>query len=67
MFKEGKKFRVEHYQAERIAGMVDQSNWEANTQLYGYLKRKGVIAALERNNIKSGDIYILAGKEWIWE
>ena len=67
VFKEGKKFRVEHYQAERIAGMVDQSNWEANTQLYGYLKRKGVIAALERNNIKSGDIYILAGKEWIWE
>ena len=63
----GDKFIVEADNASRIAAMVDPSNWEAKAQLYGYLKRRGIIAALRKAGINSGDVFILGKKEWDWD
>jgi len=63
----GDKYIVEADNASRIAAMVDPSNWEAKAQLYGYLKRRGIIAALRKAGINSGDVFILGKKEWDWD
>ncbi len=61
------KYIVEADKASRIAAMVDPHNWEAKAQLYGYLRRTGIIAALRKAGINSGDVFILGKKEWDWE
>lgn len=53
--------------ATRFAGMVDLNNWGARVQFYEQLQRLGVIAALERAGIQTGDIYIVGKHEMEWE
>lgn len=52
--------------ASRIAAMIDESNWEARTQFYRYLKHLGVVKALEEVGIKSGDTVYIGELEWEW-
>ena len=47
--------------------MVDLNNWGARVQFYEQLQRLGVIAALERAGIQTGDIYIVGKHELEWE
>ena len=66
VFKEGKKFRVEHYQAERIAGMVDLSNWDVKIQFHRHLNQTGVIKELEKQGIEEGDVIRIGEFEFRW-
>ena len=60
-------FVVEMPSAARMAAMVDTNNWPAMTQFYGHLERIGVIKALERAGIASGDKVRIGKVEWEWE
>ena len=60
-------FGVEMPSAARMAAMVDQNSWPAMTQFYGHLDRLGVIRALERAGIASGDTVRIGKVEWEWE
>ncbi len=53
--------------ATRFAGMVDLNNWGARVQFYEQLQRLGVIAALERAGIQTGDTYVVGKHELEWE
>lgn len=61
------KYQVVLRSAERFAAMVDVNNWSARVQLYEQLRRQGVISALERAGIRSGDTYIVGKRELEWE
>ena len=50
-----------------VAAMVDQGNWAARVQLYAQLRRMGVVAALQRAQIRSGDVFRLGRQDWEWE
>ena len=65
--KVGDDFVVVEGSATRVAGMVDEGNWEARLQLYDYLRRLGVIAALEKAGIRSGQVFKMGKIEWEWE
>ena len=60
-------FVVNMPSAARIAAMVDQNNWEAMTQFYAYLRKKGVVQALYDAGIASGDTVKIENMEWDWE
>ena len=61
------RYEVIHRSATRFAGMVDLNNWGARVQFYDQLQRQGVIAALERAGIRSGDTYVVGKHELEWE
>ena len=65
--KEGDTYVVSLRAAERLAAMVDGSNWEARVQLYEQLRRLGVIAALEKAGIGPGQAFRIGKLEWEWE
>ena len=60
-------FIVNMPSAARIAAMVDQNNWEAMTQFYAYLRKKGIVQALYDAGIKPGDTVKIENMEWDWE
>ena len=61
------KYDVILRSATRFAGMVDLNNWGARVQFYEQLQRLGVIAALERAGIQTGDTYVVGKHELEWE
>ncbi len=63
----GKRFIVKSRAANRLAAMVDENNWDARIQLYEQLRRLGVIAALEKAGIRSGQVFQVGGLDWKWE
>ncbi len=63
----GRAYVVQAGRAGRVAAMVDPSNWEAKSQLYGYLERVGVVDALVKAGMGPGGRFTLGGKEWNWE
>ena len=60
-------FIVEWQPAERMAGMVNPDDWSARMQFYDRLRRAGVIEALEKAGVNSGDVVRIGGMEWRWE
>jgi len=54
-------------QAERFAPTVNFSNWRARLQFHAELERLGVIVALEKAGINSGDMVRIANKELEWD
>ena len=65
--KKGDRYVVFHRPAARLAAMVDQRNWAARVQLYAQLRRMGVLAALQKTQIKSGDVFRIGRQDWEWE
>ena len=63
----GGVFEVSAPQAERIVPMVDVGNWRARLQLHAELGRLGVLGALEKRGVRTGDTVRIAGKELRWE
>ena len=53
--------------AERIAAMVDGTDWESRMQFYRHLKRVGVAKALEKAGVKPGDRVRVGRLEFEWE
>ena len=53
--------------ASRIAGMLDESNWTAWMQFMRHLGRTGVLKALEKAGIRSGDRARVGKIEWEWQ
>lgn len=51
----------------RVAAMVESSNWNAMLQFHSYLRRLGVIRALEQAGIGPGDTVRIGKLEWEWE
>jgi Obg family GTPase CgtA-like protein len=47
--------------------MVDRRNWNAMIQLRRYLKRVGVVKALEDAGVGPGDPVRIGKLEWEWE
>ena len=43
------------------------NNWNAKMQFYDYLRRRGVVKALEQMGISSGDTVRFGATEWEWE
>ncbi len=60
-------FVVNMPSAARIAAMVDRSNWNAMIQFRRYLKRVGVVKALEDAGVGPGDAVRFGKVEWEWE
>lgn len=58
---------VSYRPAERLAALVDGDNWDARIQLYEQMRRMGVVAALEKAGIESGDEFRVGKLEWEWE
>ena len=65
--KDGDKFIVTSRKACRIASMIDERDWNARIQFYGYLRRIGIVKALEEAGISSGDTVRIGKLEWEWE
>ena len=65
--RRGRKFVVESVAATRIAAMVDPGNWNAVLQLYDYLRRTRVLAALEKAGIRSGQAFRVGPIELEWQ
>ena len=53
--------------AERIAAVIDATDWNARVQFYGYLKRIGVVKALEEAGVEPGTTVRIGKVEWEWE
>ena len=53
--------------AARIAALLDDSDWNARIQFYGYLQRAGIVQALEEAGVGPGDTVRFGDKEWEWE
>ncbi len=60
-------FVVDWPSAERMAVMVDPSDWTANIQFYSRLMRSGVVKALEDAGIATGDTVRIGQVEWQWD
>lgn len=60
-------FVVDMPTATRIAAMVDPTNWSAMIQFRRYLKRTGVLTALENAGVCPGDPVRVGKVEWEWE
>ena len=58
---------VSYRPAERLAALVNSDNWDARIQLYEQMRRMGVVAALEKAGIESGDAFRVGKLEWEWE
>ena len=52
--------------AARVAGMVDAGDWNAMTQFHAYLRRVGVVRALEDAGAGPGDTVIVGRLEMEW-
>ena len=52
--------------AARVAGMVDAGDWNAMTQFYAYLRRVGVVKALEDAGAAPGDTVVVGRLEMEW-
>ena len=52
---------------ERIAARIQDQGWEAKMQFYRYLRRLGVVKALESAGAVEGDTVRLGEWEWEWE
>ena len=65
--KDGTNFIVNSRRACRIASMIDEKDWNARIQLYGYLRRIGIVKALEEAGISTGDTVRIGKLEWEWE
>ncbi len=63
----GGVFVVEMPSAARVAALVDQASLEARLQLHAYLRRVGVLQALEDAGVSSGDTVRLGRTEWEWQ
>ena len=63
----GGVFEVSSPRAERIMPMVDVKNWRARLQLHAELGRLGVLEALEKQGVRSGDTVRIGGAELLWE
>ncbi len=64
---EGGVFVVEAPGAARVAAMVDASDWNARMQFYAYLRRVGVVRALEGAGVATGDVVRIGRFEWEWD
>ena len=53
--------------AARIAALLNESDWNARIQFYGYLQRAGIVRALEEAGIGPGDTVRFGDMEWEWE
>ena len=60
-------FVVSCPQAERIAEMVNITNWKARMQFHGELDRLGVIAVLDSAGADSGDMVRIGNLELEWQ
>ena len=60
-------FVVEAPGAARVAAMVDASDWNARMQFYAYLRRMGVVKALEAAGVEAGDLVRIGTFEWEWD
>ena len=67
VIKDGACLVVESVPAARVAAMVDRRNWNAMIQLRRYLKRVGVVKALEDAGVGPGDPVRIGKLEWEWE
>jgi Obg family GTPase CgtA-like protein len=67
VIKDGACLVVESAPAARVAAMVDRRNWNAMIQLRRYLKRVGVVKALEDAGVGPGDPVRIGKLEWEWE
>ena len=67
VIKDGACLVVESAPAARVAAMVDRRNWTAMIQLRRYLKRVGVVKALEDAGVGPGDPVRIGKLEWEWE
>ncbi len=65
--KEGDRYEVTLRAATRVAAMIDGGDWNARAQLYDLLRRKGVIARLEKAGIRPGEAFRVGKVEWEWE
>ncbi len=63
----GGVFEVSSVRAERIMPMVDVKNWRARLQLHAELGRLGVLEALEKRGVRTGDTVRIGGEELLWE
>lgn len=63
----GGAFEVSSPRAERIMPMVDVKNWRARLQLHAELGRLGVLEALEKQGVRTGDTVRIGGAELLWE
>jgi GTP-binding protein len=64
--RENGTFVVTAPTAARIAAMIDESDWTARTQFYGYMMRTGIVRALEEAGIGPGDTVRIGRAEWEW-
>ncbi len=67
VYRENDDFVVDMPSATRIAAMVEESDWNAWLQFYGYLMRVGVVKALEEAGVATGDTVRIGKVEWEWE
>ena len=67
VYRENGDFVVDMPSAARIAAMVEESDWNAWLQFYGYLMRVGVVKALEDAGVATGDTVRIGKVEWEWE
>ena len=65
--RQGRKYVVSLPAATRLAGMVDEDNWDARMQLYEQLRRLGVIAELEKAGIRPGQVFSVGKLELEWD
>lgn len=64
---DGDVYVVDVPRAARIAAMVDDRNWNAIMQFYGYLRRTGIVKALEEAGVMPGDKVFFGDVEWEWD
>ena len=62
----GGAYVVKSRRAERMAGMVDTSNWAARQQFYAELRRLGIVRQLEALGVSTGDTVLIGATEWEW-
>ena len=67
VIRDGGCLVVESAPAARVAAMVDRRNWNAMVQFRRYLKRVGVLKALEDAGVGPGDPVRIGKLEWEWE
>ena len=66
-YREAGIYVVDMPSVARIAAMVDQQDWRARAQFWGYLKRVGIIRALESGGVAPGDRVQIGKLELEWD
>ena len=67
VYREDDTYVVTAPRAARIAALLDESDWNARVQFYGYLQRAGIVQALEEAGVGPGDTVRFGDMEWEWE